>query len=92
MLKQELGFSYTDSFDNFHKKEIPENLSRTLNTVRPVDKSKIASWKDKKHEQRIRSQFTRCPALFDILIQYGYEKDRSWFNKYDRRINSNSGH
>ncbi len=85
-LGQEFEFSYSDSFDNFHLKSIPENLTRALNKVRPVDLSRISSWKDEKHKQRIRSQFTRCPILFDILVQYKYENDRSWFNEYDRRI------
>ena len=83
-LGRELGLKYRDSFENFHKYTIPQHLTRQLNEVRAIDESRIANWKKPEHAQRIRSQFTRCPALFDILIQYGYEKDRSWFEPYKR--------
>jgi len=83
-LGEELGLMYGDDFKNFHEHAIPQHLTRQLNTVRKVDTSRIESWKKPEHAQRIRSQFTRCPALFDILIQYGYEKDRSWFEPYRR--------
>ncbi len=83
-LGKELGLEYHGRFEDFHRHEIPRNLRRQLNSVRPVDADRIASWRKPEHAQRIRSQFTRCPALFDILIQYGYEKNRDWFEPYKR--------
>jgi hypothetical protein len=80
-----LGLDYTGSFEHFHRKEASVNLSRQLNTLRAPDRSRIESWKSREHERRIRSQFTRCPLLFDILINYGYEKDRRWFDQYRRK-------
>lgn len=83
-LGQELDFEYAGSFENFHTHEIPEQLTGPLNEVRPLEKSRIDNWKKPEHAQRIRSQFTRCPLLFDILTEYGYEKDRCWFDQYRR--------
>jgi len=82
ILHKELGLEYLDDFKNFYTKNIPEKLSRALNEIRPVDKTRIESWKNPKHVQRIKSQFSRCTALFEILIQYGYEKDRSWYQEF----------
>lgn len=84
ILQKELGFEYLDVFENFYKNDIPQDLSWALNEIRPIDKTKIESWKKPKHVQRIKSQFTRCPALFDILIQYGYEKDRLWYEEFKK--------
>jgi hypothetical protein len=83
-LGRELGLEYSDSFENFHKQDIPAHLTRQLNELRAIDRNGIERWREPEHAQRIRSQFTRCPALFDILIQYGYEKDRSWFEPFKR--------
>ena len=49
---------------------------------KPIDTSRLGKWRNKEHEQRIREQFTQCPELFDILIDDGYEKNRSWFDAY----------
>ncbi len=78
----ELDFTYKDSFEDFHQGTIPAQLQAPLNSIRSVDKTRIDSWREEKHKQRVLSQFSRCPALFDILIQYGYELDRSWFEEY----------
>jgi len=83
-LGKALNLEYKDKFDNFHKNGVSDRLSWALNDLRPVDESRIEGWRKPEHAHRIRSQFTRCPALFDILIQYGYEKDRSWFEPYKR--------
>jgi hypothetical protein len=83
-LGRELGLEYSGNFEDFYRHSIPEHLSRQLNNLRAVDETRVETWKNPAHAQRIRSQFTRCPALFDILIQYGYEKDRSWFDSYRR--------
>ena len=45
-------------------------------------KNKKIRWRDPEHKERIIDQFTKCEELFDILIEYGYEKDRSWFASF----------
>jgi len=47
---------------------------------------KTCKWDDKKNYKRIYDQFTQCPKLFDILIEYGYEEDTSWFDKINQYI------
>lgn len=78
------GIALKERFENFHNHPAPERLTRQLNGQRPLDHTRLDAWKKPEHAQRIRSQFTRCPALFDLLIQYGYEKNREWFEPYRR--------
>ncbi len=77
-----LAFSYREHFRNFHKAEIPTALQAPLNTIDAPDAARVSKWQLPEHRARIRSQFTQCPALFDILIQTGYEKDRRWFEAF----------
>lgn len=73
------GFIYKDSFSNFYKHSVPSKLQTPLNGVRPVDVSNIDKWKE--HPERIKQQFKECPELFDVLIYFGYEKDKTWINR-----------
>lgn len=84
-LKNKLGLNFKDHFENFYRHHIPEKLTRQLNNPRPLDKSRLNAWKLAEHSQRIRSQFTRCPDLFKLLIEYGYEKNNDWFDIYRRQ-------
>ncbi len=43
--------------------------------------NKKQRWDKPEHRDRIIEQFTTCPALFDLLIEYGYESNRDWFSK-----------
>jgi hypothetical protein len=87
-LKNQLNFEFKDHFKNFYHHPIPEKLMRQLNNSRPLDITRLDAWKRPEHSQRIRSQFTRCPALFDLLITYGYETNRDWFEIYRRNSTS----
>ena len=78
-LAQVLQLGYRNRFENFHEAKIPDLLSIPLNKLVAPDETRIKKWKQPEHRERIRTQFTQCPALFDILIQTGYEKDRNWF-------------
>jgi hypothetical protein len=46
----------------------------------PVDASRVSKWKQPEHASIIYQQFSKYPELFDILIEYGYERDRTWFS------------
>jgi hypothetical protein len=48
----------------------------------PVDRARAGKWRAPEHRQRIIDQFTRFPALFDLLIDTGYETDTTWFDSY----------
>lgn len=76
-LARKLGLDFTGRFDEFHLTEPPHGLAKQLNGLRPPSTGQIGAWRH--HPERIREQFTACPALFDILETRGYEKDRTWF-------------
>lgn len=81
-LGREVGFAYRGQFCDFHMHETPPELEYQLNNRRPIDHASIGAWQHERHRTRIRDQFTRCPALFDLLKAYGYEKDDTWFAPY----------
>ncbi len=45
-----------------------------------VDTTRLGKWRQQKHLQRVRDQFTSHPELFALLREYGYEQDDKWFN------------
>jgi hypothetical protein len=77
-----LGFRYSGRFNDFHRHETPEALTRELNTLRAPDIGNAQAWRAPMHRQRIKDQFTRCPRLFELLKIYGYETDDRWFDSY----------
>lgn len=44
--------------------------------------SRAGKWRSEQYRERIFEQFTKHPALFDVLIKDGYEKDNLWFDVY----------
>ncbi|EPX78080.1 hypothetical protein [Salipiger mucosus] len=80
-----LDLEFEGNFSDFHTQAIPEDLSRALNGVRPVQKEEIPKWKKPEHRERIIEQFTSFPELHDILIALNYEKDESWFEEFKAR-------
>ena len=75
------GLEYKGNFVDFYKrKNINDATNLMLNGLRPLDFTRLSSWK--KHKDRIVEQFTEFPALFDILIEQGYEQDRRWFDSF----------
>ena len=85
MIAEWTGISFSGRFEDFYRHPTPNGLTRQLNGQRPLDNTRLDAWRKDEHAQRIRSQFTRCPALFDLLIAYGYEKNRDWFEPYRRK-------
>jgi hypothetical protein len=73
------GLEYAGDFCDFYKTPIPKLLSLQLNGVRPIDESRIDSWKT--FPERIKEQFTACPELHALLYKYGYEQNQEWFNE-----------
>jgi hypothetical protein len=48
---------------------------------KPVQADRAGKWRLPEHRERITDQFSRFPALFDLLIEGGYERDRAWFDE-----------
>jgi len=72
-------------FSDFYKSDIPERLSVTLNGKRPVETSRVASWKHSGNAARVVRQFRLAPALFDALKSWKYECDSHWFNELSQQ-------
>ncbi|ETX28902.1 hypothetical protein [Roseivivax isoporae] len=81
-LARDLGLEFEGRFSDFHKAEIPADLQRALNGVRPVQRTEIPRWQRPEHRARIIDQFTRFPELFDILVALDYEDDNRWFDSF----------
>lgn len=91
-LGREIGFTYRGSFRDFHRHQTPADLEYQLNQLRPIDVGSIDAWREPRHRARIRDQFTRCPALFELLKAYGYEQDDAWFLPYrDAEVSTQPG-
>lgn len=75
-LGRNLGLAFCGTFETFHERE-PGHWP-ALNGKRPVDSDGIDKWR--RDPERIRQQFSECPELFDLVEEYGYEEDRSWFD------------
>lgn len=65
------------AFSSYHDQAAPSELSLVaMNGLRPISTKSLGGWK--KNLERIKQQLVECPSLPDILINYGYERDRSW--------------
>lgn len=71
--KGELAYKYEGKYKAKDESLVMEGKAVTNRAKR---------WQQDKYRQRIVSQFEACPALFDILVEFGYEPDRTWFDQY----------
>jgi len=88
-LKQFLGIDFTGNLSDFYKHKDKHVYNYTgrfeakdSSLVRENDKidtSRVEKWKLPEHHKRICEQFTKHPELFQLLIDYNYETDQSWF-------------
>lgn len=81
-LAEGFGLRFEGRFGDFHKGAIPEALKGPLNGIRAVDPSRVAAWRAPEHRARIIDQFTRFPALHDVVVALGYEENRDWFAEF----------
>lgn len=72
------GLAFCGRFDAFHERE--EGEWPALRGIRAVDPENKHRWKNE--PDRIREQFGGCEALFDLVEEYGYETDRSWYDAF----------
>jgi len=79
------NYQFNGKFSAVHTQSPPpERLALQLNGVRPVETSRIDSWKN--HPHRIYKQFTQCPTLFSILEYWGYERNSLWFDEIINQV------
>ncbi len=75
--KDNLPYSYTGYY-------APKDESLVLEAS--AVQHRESRWSRPEHRQRILQQFKSCPDLFDLLVEYGYESDRSWFDKFSKEV------
>ncbi|WP_136634735.1 hypothetical protein [Pseudooceanicola onchidii] len=76
-----LELTFDGDFSQYHPREIATH-GPELTGVRPADAPREARWRLAYHRDRIIDQFTRFPALHQIVEDLGYEEDRSWFDRF----------
>jgi len=67
----------TGSFSNYHERARPPfGAIQALNGLRALDEARLEPWRH--HLPRVKEQLIRHPEMADMLIELGYETDRSW--------------
>lgn len=51
---------------------------RALNNLRELDPSRLTSWREQQHQQRLRQLLVELPELPERLVSMGFEPDDSW--------------
>lgn len=67
-LQAAFDFAYNGTFENFYKTNIPPNIAKPMNGIRPLDSGH--DWRD--HSLRLQQQFEECPKLHRVLKDLGY--------------------
>jgi hypothetical protein len=77
-----IGWHVHLPFDQFHTAASPQFDSGALNGLRPLDSTRVASWSQEKHRDRICQVLRELPELPEYLIETGYESDTRWVRDY----------
>jgi hypothetical protein len=87
-LAEFIGWKVHLPFERFHTQASPsfhggvrDRLS-PLNGIRPLDPTRLASWSEEKHRDRVRQILQEVPALPNYLVEMGYEADTNWVHGY----------
>ena len=76
-----LELEFHGDFGNFHPREL-ESYGHDLMAPTGPDIARPQKWRAPHHRARIVDQFTRFPALHDIVVDLGYEQDIAWYDTY----------
>jgi hypothetical protein len=76
-----LELQFHGDFGNFHPREL-ESYGHDLMAPTGPDIPRPQKWRAPHHRTRIVEQFTRFPALHDIVVDLGYEQDTGWYDAY----------
>lgn len=82
LLSDGMGLTFHGRFEDFHTRQVDQQMARAMNGQRPVSATRVQKWRAPEHRARIIDQFTRFPALHDIVIDLGYEADTTWFEAF----------
>lgn len=67
----------TRSFSSYHEVAKPSyKADEAMGGVRAVSADRVEGWKE--HLPRVKAQLEKYPRMPEILVEAGYEKDRSW--------------
>lgn len=73
MIEFSTGFEMNESFTRFHEKDVPSQLSRALNGVRPVQFNQRPAWTNPDRLERALRQIRLFPQLEEVAAAWGYE-------------------
>ncbi len=91
-LQKKFSLKFESKFSDYHTKQEKlaykyEGRHKANNENLVLEGKKIVNkksrWKSREFDERIIMQFTECPELFNILIDFGYEEDKLWFKEYE---------
>ncbi len=81
-LTEFVGWDVRLPFDQYQG-HVPQDFrTGALNGVRPLDPTRLESWREEKHRDRIRQVLSELPELPECLIEMGYERDTEWAREY----------
>lgn len=78
-------------FEGFYRQEHSEFVAKTLNGVRPVDRSSVGRWRDDRHRDRIEQVMSEVPSFGDDVVKLGYEADAEWVERWRAYDGSEAG-
>lgn len=78
-------------FTEFHEHLSPTFAVRTLNSVRPVERSKVGRWARAEHAERMREVLREVPGFPQIVVDLGYEPDTGWVDRWERGLAERGG-
>ena len=82
-LTEFIGWHVHMPFDQFHTAASPDFRDfGALNGLRPLDPTRLDSWRQEKHRDRIRQILQEIPEMPEYLIEMGYESDSRWVRDY----------
>lgn len=63
---------------------LPSRMHKGLHKIRPINSKSIGNWKKTEHRERMIDQLNKYSNLSDLLIRWGYEKDKEWIKVFKK--------
>jgi hypothetical protein len=82
-LTEFIGWNVHLPIEQFHTQASPEFKDTfALNGVRPLERSRVTSWRQPEHYERMRHLLQVLPDLPEYVIELGYETNTEWTWEY----------